>query len=104
MKKTILLLLVILGIQKSNAQSKDTKYFIGVSYGKSLPLGDFKDNQVDLDAFGNNSGFAKTGNKFDIFGGYALTKEYGITGLVRYQTLGQMPTVLQMNYTALAHL
>lgn len=85
MRKLILLVLIICSINTIFAQEKDSKYFIGVSYGKSLPLGDFKDNKIDLDEFGNNSGFANNGNKFDIFGGYYLTKDYGITGLIRYQ-------------------
>jgi hypothetical protein len=86
MRKIIIFKLMLLININLIAQKKDSKYFIGVSYGKSFPLGDFKDNKIDLDAFGNNSGFAKTGKKIDIFGGYYLNKEYGITGLIRHQT------------------
>lgn len=86
MTRIILFLLVILVNQVTIAQKKDSKYFIGLSYGKSLPLGDFKDNKVQLDNLGYSSGFANTGVKFDVFGGYSLNKEYGVTGLIRFQS------------------
>lgn len=92
MKKSAIILLTIISVNLTFAQDKikETKIFIGFSYGKSFPLGDFKSNDVKLTNsyyyFNNNSGFANSGNKFDLFGGYALNNEYGVTGLIRFQT------------------
>jgi hypothetical protein len=86
MKKLILLLLLLLSIQTIYSQNEEPKYFIGLSYGKSFPLGDFKDNDVDLNSFGKNSGFANTGTKFDFNAGYHIKKNYGAAAVIRYQS------------------
>lgn len=92
MKSSLLIIIALVFTSQIYAQENndDKKYFLGVSYGKSFPLGDFK----STDANGDNSGFAKTGNKFDLFGGYYLDKSYGINALVRYQTYGTNATSL----------
>lgn len=60
------------------------KFYLGAAYGKSFALGDFK----DTDLSNENAGFAKDGNRLDIYGGYFLDKKenFTATGVFRYQT------------------
>ena len=57
------------------------KFYLGISYGASFPVGNFADTDPDnLDA-----GFAESGRKLDVYGGYPLNERFTLTGLLRYQ-------------------
>jgi hypothetical protein len=65
-------------------ESKNPKFYLGVAYGTSFPLGDFKDTDIR----NSDAGFAKNGNRFDVYGGYFLDKKESVTAtfVFRYQT------------------
>ncbi|WP_299212366.1 outer membrane beta-barrel protein [uncultured Aquimarina sp.] len=77
-------LLVSLLITVTSIVAQDTnnsKYYIGISAGSSFPLGDFNDASENNE----NSGFAETGIKFDIYGGYKFQEKLTLTGTIRLQ-------------------
>lgn len=61
--------------------AQESKYYFGISHGKSFPLGDFKDDDIN----NSDAGFAESGNKFDVYGGYVLNKGIAFTFTFRYQ-------------------
>lgn len=61
--------------------AQESKYYFGISYGKSFPLGDFEANDIN----NSGAGFAESGNKFDVYGGYTLNKRITLTLTFRYQ-------------------
>lgn len=83
MKKVILaatLVLFFLDVfgQESNSEKK---HYIGCSYGKSFAVGNFKDNDLN----NTDAGFAKSGNKLDLYGGYMLNNKLTFTLTFRHQ-------------------
>ncbi len=62
--------------------AEEAKFYIGLSYGTSFTLGDFKDTDIE----NPDAGFADNGQKFDIYGGYFLNDKITITGTFRYQS------------------
>ncbi len=79
-----LLWFVLLGIFPLAAQTPTTlpKFYLGASYGTSFSLGDFEDTDIQ----NPDAGFARNGDKLDIFGGFFLNERVTFTGLLRYQT------------------
>jgi hypothetical protein len=62
----------------------DSKLYIGISGGLSVPMGNF----ARTDYADSKSGFAKMGGNIGITGTCFLTKHFGITALVSYQGYG----------------
>lgn len=58
------------------------KFYLGGSYGTSFSMGDFEDTDIE----NPDAGFAKNGNKLDVFGGVFLNDRVTFTALFRYQT------------------
>jgi len=82
MKKYILSFVVLTTIVLST-QAQNTKGYIGLSLGPSIPLGEFASKDADNDA----AGWAKTGAIFDISFAYKLGDgNFGISGLLRGQS------------------
>ncbi len=83
MKQFILLfLLLIPGFLLAQEDSEEAKFYIGVSYGTSFSLGDFSDTDIE----NPDAGFAKNGQKLDLYGGYFLDNRLTLTFTFRYQT------------------
>lgn len=84
MKKYLLLFLALIGAHQLFAQDEGQlpKFYLGASYGTCFSIGDFE----DTDPTNPNAGFAKDGQKFDIYGGKFLTEKITLTGTFRYQT------------------
>ncbi|MBQ4821669.1 outer membrane beta-barrel protein [Aquimarina sp. MMG016] len=81
-KTSFLLVSLLVIVTSLVAQDQnDSKYYIGISAGSSFPLGDFK----DVSENNANSGFAETGAKFDIYGGYRFQEKLILTGTIRLQ-------------------
>lgn len=57
-------------------------FYLGFSYGLSFPVGDFGDTDID----NPDAGFAKNGNKIDLFVGVPIDDKITIVGLFRYQS------------------
>lgn len=78
-------LFVIGSRQMMFAQKNETipKFYLGVAYGTSFAIGDFSDTDIT----NREAGFAKNGQRFDLYGGYFLDKRERttVTGVFRYQ-------------------
>lgn len=82
MKKVIICCLFLIGYQSIFAQEAQTpSFYLGVSFGASFSIGDFKDTDIS----NPDAGFAKNGNKLDIYGGIPLTEKLTLGGVLRYQ-------------------
>ncbi len=81
LKKWVLIGFLTIAISTFGQGNNDSKYYLGFSAGSSFPLGDFKDASENND----NAGFAKTGAKFDIYGGYRIKEKIILTGTIRIQ-------------------
>ncbi|MEM9919913.1 MAG: outer membrane beta-barrel protein [Bacteroidota bacterium] len=85
MKQFTLILFVLVFTQPLFSQDEEQrpKFYLGIAYGTSFSLGDFQATDI-----GNpDAGFAKNGQRFDIYGGYFLNEKQKVTltaGL-RYQ-------------------
>lgn len=79
-----LLWLVLLGTFSLAAQGPAhlPKFYPGASYGTSFSLGDFEDSDIE----NPDAGFARNGDKLDIFGGFFMNERVTFTGLLRYPT------------------
>lgn len=68
---------------KAQEQPEIPKSYIGIAFGTSFPIGDF--GKADLD--NPDAGFAKNGQRFDLYGGYFLDNKQRttLTGVFRYQ-------------------
>lgn len=88
MKKQIILLFFFVSSINILAQNNNAKsiYYLGVSYGNSFPLGDFKSNDASSAYY--DPGFAETGSKLDLFWGCNLSKNVNLTALIRAQKFG----------------
>lgn len=83
--KKITLLFVTISISISLFAQDEVempKFYLGVSYGTSYSIGDFEDTEIS----NPDAGFAKDGQKFDLYGGFFLTNKITLTGTFRYQT------------------
>ncbi len=84
MRKLIIVLLALAATHLLYAQEEGQapKFYLGLSYGTSYSIGDFADTDItNLDA-----GFAKNGQKIDVFGGFFLTDKTTLNGVFRYQS------------------
>ncbi|MEO1653992.1 MAG: outer membrane beta-barrel protein [Bacteroidota bacterium] len=82
MKRIFLLFLLLSsGVLSTQAQEETPKFYLGLSYGRTFPLGDF----ADSDFTNPDAGFAKSGSKFDIFLGFPIDEKLTVTGVIRYQ-------------------
>ncbi len=83
MKQVIISLFILAGCQPLWAQEEEPKlkFYLGVSYGTSYSIGDFRDTDID----NPDAGFAKNGYKIDIAAGIPLTERVIFTGVFRYQ-------------------
>jgi len=82
---TPLLFLLLFGSVLSGQNASDPlhpKFFLGVSYGTSFSVLDFADTDIN----NPNAGFAKNGNKIDLYGGTFLGKRVTLSGTLRYQS------------------
>ncbi|MDX2302430.1 MAG: outer membrane beta-barrel protein [Microscillaceae bacterium] len=83
MKRFILLYLILSsGILFAQEDADKSKFYLGLSYGTSFSLGDFKDTDIE----NPDAGFAKNGQKFDLFLGFPIDDKITITGVFRYQS------------------
>lgn len=84
MKQFIISLVVLLGAQSLFAQAEEPhpKFYLGLSYGTSYSMGDF----ADTDIRNPDAGFAKNGQKFDVFGGVFLSPKTALIGTFRNQS------------------
>jgi len=84
MKNIVLtfLLLIVCSVLSAQEIDEESKFYIGVSIGTSFSIGDFADTDV------NNfeSGFAKDGQKIDLFGGMVLNDKIVLIGQFRYES------------------
>lgn len=80
MKKYIFI--VVFSITTTIVLAQESNYYIGISYGKSFPVGDFKDDDIN----NSDAGFAESGNKLDVYAGSALSENVTLTLTFRYQT------------------
>lgn len=84
--RTASLLLLALGYSLSGFGQENKipltpKFYVGLSYGTSFPVFSFRSSDVTVD----NAGFAKDGNKADIYAGYILNEKWILTAGYRYQ-------------------
>tara|TARA_R110002167_G_scaffold108398_4_gene276797 strand:- start:437 stop:1135 length:699 start_codon:yes stop_codon:yes gene_type:complete len=79
MKKYIFI--IVFTITTTVVVAQESNYYFGISYGKSYPLGDFKDDDIN----NSNAGFAEIGNKLDFYAGSALSEKLNLTLTFRYQ-------------------
>lgn len=78
LRKAFLILLSI----SSTASAQDKKeLYLGLSYGLSIPLGNFADDDLS----DRKAGFAENGIKFDLFGGTRINEKLGAGFTFRYQ-------------------
>ena len=84
MKQFILLLFAstFFNALYSQNEAQDAKLYIGLSYGTSYSIGNFKDTDIS----NPDAGFAKNGKKIDLYGGRFLNEKVTLTGTFRYQT------------------
>jgi hypothetical protein len=73
--------IIVFSITTTGVVAQESKYYFGISYGKSFQLGDF--NVDDIDNY--NAGFAESGNKLDFYAGRALSEKLNFTLTFRYQ-------------------
>lgn len=62
-------------------EEENPKFYLGLSYGTSYALGDFRDTDIS----NPDAGFAKNGSKIDVFGGFFLREKVTLVGTFRYQ-------------------
>ena len=74
--------IVVFSITTTIAFAQESKYYFGISYGKSYPIGDFKDDDIN----NSNAGFAESGTKIDVYAGNVLSENVTLTFTFRYQT------------------
>ena len=83
MQRLILLyLLLSSGTLFAQDEEREPKFILGLSYGTTFPLGDFRDSDIS----NPDAGFAKNGQKFDIFTAIPFKDKIKITGVFRYQS------------------
>ena len=86
MKQFIIILLVLVVGQSLFAQEKEQvpKFYLGLSYGTSFSIGDFQDTDIS----NPDAGFAKNGQRIDLYGGFfwSGSERTTLTGVLRYQT------------------
>lgn len=63
-------------------EEQPLRFYLGASYGTSYALADFK----DTDRTNPDAGFAKDGQKIDIYGGFPLNEKFTFVGTFRYQS------------------
>lgn len=80
MKKYIFL--ITFSIATTLVLAQESKYYFGISYGKSFPVGDFAANDIN----NPNAGFAESGNKLDVYAGNVLSESVVFTLTFRYQS------------------
>ncbi len=77
-------LVLLIACQTLSAQVEEKQYpkfYLGLSYGTSYSIGDFKDTDIN----NPDAGFAKNGQKIDVYGGIPLKKGMIFTAGFRYQ-------------------
>lgn len=79
MKKYILQIIILVNV--SLALGQESNHYFGISYGKSFPLGDFAEDDLN----NTNAGFAESGNKLDLYAGSVLDERTIFTLTFRYQ-------------------
>ncbi len=75
------LFLIAFSITTITIYAQESKYYLGISYGKSFPIGDFASD----DFSNSDAGFSKIGNKLDIYAGNVLSENLTFTLVFRYQ-------------------
>ncbi|SDM32405.1 hypothetical protein [Kriegella aquimaris] len=88
MKKYIFI--IVFHITTTVVFAQESNYYFGISYGKSFPLVDFKDDAIN----NSNAGFAESGNKLDLYAGSALSEKLNLTLTFRYQKFDTDVTTL----------
>ncbi|MEL7161121.1 MAG: outer membrane beta-barrel protein [Bacteroidota bacterium] len=79
---SLLLALVTVSVSFSQRTAELPKFFLGASFGTSYSLSDF----ADTDFRNPDAGFAKNGQKIDLYGGVPLDNRLTLTGVLRYQS------------------
>ncbi|NJL12379.1 MAG: outer membrane beta-barrel protein [Microscillaceae bacterium] len=97
MKRFILLYLLLSpGILFAQEETYKSKFYLGLSYGTSFSVGDFKDTDLE----NPDAGFAKNGQKFDLFMGFPIDDKITITEVFRYQSFNTEVEDLINDYKA----
>ncbi|HMQ49170.1 MAG TPA: hypothetical protein PKA00_17040 [Saprospiraceae bacterium] len=81
----LILIFVAVSYQlKGQEQYEIPKFYVGVAFGTSFPIGDFGSTDIS----NPDAGFAKNGRRFDVYGGHFLNnrERTTLTGVFRYQT------------------
>ncbi len=84
MKQSIIfpLALAITQLLFAQEEVQIPKFYLGLSYGTSYSIGDFADTDIN----NPDAGFANSGRKIDVFGGFFLNNRTTLTGVFRYQS------------------
>ena len=98
MKKAAFLLLIILFSCSAFAQEEgqEAKFYIGLSFGTSYSIGDFEDTDIT----NPDAGFAKNGQKFDLYGGFFINEKVTLTATLRYQSFNTEVEDIIENFSA----
>ncbi|MEO0553079.1 MAG: outer membrane beta-barrel protein [Bacteroidota bacterium] len=80
-KQTLFYIALLLPVTIYAQKDNSARYYVGVSYGRSLAVGDFKDNDLS----NPDAGFAENGNKFDVYFGFQYQPRITLTGAFRFQ-------------------
>lgn len=75
------ILLIVFSLATTFLVAQESNHYFGISHGKSFPVGDFAADDLN----NPNAGFAKSGNKLDLYAGSVLSKRTILTLTFRYQ-------------------
>lgn len=77
MKQFMLIFLVLTGACQAlfAQEGESSKFYLGASFGTSFSLGNFRDTDIS----NPDAGFAKNGQRFDIYAGFFLDKNEKVT-------------------------
>jgi len=75
---------LLIGHQPLIAQEEtgNPKFYLGLSYGTSIAIGDFRDTDIQ----NPDAGFAENGRKIDVYGGVFLTDRTTLTATFRTES------------------
>lgn len=73
--------LIVFSMTTALVIAQESKYYFGISYGKSFPIGDFAAGDIT----NSDAGFAESGSKLDVYMGSVLSERVIFTLTFRYQ-------------------
>lgn len=75
-------LLLVFGLLVTTAGYAQDKGYVGLNFGLSNPLGDYKSTDPESE----DAGYAKSGLCYDLSFGYKIGKNFGIAAMIRRQS------------------